>query len=202
MDPLRHAALSARRRGGEPADYLALHSFFDTTKELCSDNRHRLLHNAWGIRRVVLPIFGPTLAGDVSTKEVCEHDHVLADFSGRYLPTLGDFAAAIEPERGEEARFEEISSPYDADERELLRSPWAVTGLAASLLATHNTWFLSEILPRIFPRRARPAFPRGVAPGEIFARMRFELWMDNGAEPPPSAPLRVHEGTHVEVHHS
>jgi hypothetical protein len=205
MDPIRHATLSARRRGGEPADFLALHSFFDTTKELCSDNRHRLLHNAWGIRRVVLPIFGATLAtsaGPIATKDVCEHDHVLADFSGRYLPTLGDFAAAIAPERGEEARFAEISAPYDDDERELLRSPYAVTGLTASLLVTHNTWFLSEILPRILPRRARPAFPRGVAPAEIFARMRFELWMDNGAEPPPSAPTCVYEGTHVEIHHS
>ena len=77
-----------------------------------------------------------------------------------------------------------------------------MTGLVASLLVTHNTWFLSEILPRIFPRRARPAFARGVAPGELFARMRFELWMDNGAAPPPSAPTRVYEGTHVEIRHS
>ena len=205
MDPIRHATLSARRRGGTPDDYLALHAFFDVTKELCSDNRHRLLHNTWAIRRVVIPIFGatlPTSAGSVPTKDACEHDHVLADFSGRYLPTLADFASAIEPEPNEATRFAEISAPYESDERELLRSPYAVTGRVESLLVTHNTWFLSEILPRIFPRRTRPAFARGVAPSELFARMRFELWMDNGVAAPPSAPTRIYEADHVEIRDS
>ena len=102
MDPYRHAGLSARRRGGVLEDYYALHAFFDTTKELCSDNRHRLLHNLWGIRRVVIPLFGAQLTTSdghsVATKDVCEVDHVLADFSGKYLPTLSDFTSAISPD--------------------------------------------------------------------------------------------------------
>jgi hypothetical protein len=198
MDPLRHAQLSSQRRGGDPEDYLPLHSFFDTTKELCSDNRHRLLHNAWGIRRVVLPIFGTELSVrgsgqlTVMTKEVCEFDHVLADFSGRYIPTLRDFARAIENEPGEEVRLEEVRAPYIGNDEviRLLLSPYAVTGLVSALLVTHNTWFLSEVLPRIFGR-CGPALVKGVAPGELFDRMRFELWMDNGAVAPPSAPKRI-----------
>src|SRR4051812_36474771 len=131
MDPHRHSSLSARRRGGAPDDYYALHAFFDTTKELCSDNRHRLLHNLWGIRRVVIPLFGAELrtsdGGSVQTKDVCEADHVLADFSGKYLPTLSDFTSAISPEAGEERRFEEIQRPYrsDAAAMQLLLSPYA-----------------------------------------------------------------------------
>src|SRR5690349_11038131 len=116
MDPHRHANLSARRRGGTPDDYYALHAFFDTTEELCSDNRHRLLHNLWGIRRVVIPLFGTQLTTHdgvrIATKDVCEVDHVLADFSGKYLPTLSDFVGAIAAEPDEEARFEEIRRPF------------------------------------------------------------------------------------------
>lgn len=213
MDPLRHANLSARRRGGAPEDYYALHAFFDTTKELCSDNRHRLLHNLWGIRRVVIPLFGTALTtsagASVATKDVCEIDHVVADFSGKYLPTLSDFVGAIAPLPGEEARFEEVRAPYRGNDAamKLLLSPYAVTGQVQSLLLTHNTWFLSELLPRLSAGGPSVGLPRGVPPAELFARMRFELWMDNGAVAPPSAPTRIHHATklgeeHADIHHS
>ncbi len=199
MDPLRHARLSANRRGGEAEDYLALHAFFDTTKELCSDNRHRLLHNLWGIRRVVIPLFGAEIgitggAGGarVATKDVCEADHVLADFSGKYLPTLADFTGAIAPIDGELARFVEIQRAYADDAvLQLLRSPYAVTGHVQSLLVTHNTWFLSEVLPRLHPTTRAIGMPDGVPPAELFQRMSFELWMDNGTVAPPSAPTTI-----------
>ena len=200
VDPQRHSNLSAHRRGGAAEDYYALHAFFDTTKELCSDNRHRILHNLWGVRRVVIPLFGTQLSladgTRVATKDVCEADHVLADFAGKYLPTLSDFAGAIAPVAGEEARFEDIQHAYRDDEAamRLLRSPFAVTGLVQSLLITHNTWFLSEVLPRLCTAPRHTGLPRGVPPAELFERMRFELWMDNGAVAPPSAPKRVHQG--------
>jgi len=194
VDPQRHAKLSANRRGGAPEDYYALHAFFDTTKELCSDNRHRVLHNLWGIRRIVIPIFGAEIAtadGTVATKDVCEADHVLADFSGKYLPTLADFSGAIAHVAGEEARFAEIQRAFDDDAvLALLRSPYAVTGHVASLMITHNTWFLSEVLPRVHPA-THAHMPRGIPPAELFQRMSFELWMDNGAVAPPSAPTKI-----------
>lgn len=195
MDPLRHASLSAKRRGGTPEDYYALHAFLDATKELCSDNRHRLLHNPWGIRRVVLPRFGPVLthAGGarVLVKDLCEQDHVLADFRNRFVPTLGDFARAIAPDPGDERRLRDIRARYHGDDRvvELLLSPWAVTGRVEALLVTHNAWFLGEVLPALFPSVRREVVD-AVRPDELFARMAFELWMDNGAALAPSCPRR------------
>ena len=77
----------------------------------------------------------------------------------------------------------------------LLLSPYAVTGQIQALLVTHNTWFLSEVLPRLCATKILR--PRGVPPVELFARMSFELWMDNGAVAPPSAPKGIRH-----VHHS
>lgn len=48
--PYHHALSSARRFGGVPEDYLAIHSWFDASKELMCDPRHRALrHHAQGI---------------------------------------------------------------------------------------------------------------------------------------------------------
>ncbi len=192
MDPQRHAQLSARRHGGEPRDYLALHSAVDATKELCSDNRHRWLHTLWGIRRVILPMVGPTLTVEgkqVRTKMVLEHDHVLPDFARRFIPTLADFVKAVAPDGDERARFRAIHERYAGDDESmrLLLSPYFVTGEVRALLITHNSWFLGEVLPRI--RRQPPRLtPPGVPPSELFSRMSFRLWMDNGAALPPSSP--------------
>ncbi len=212
MDPQRHATLSAHRRGGAPEDYYALHALFDATKELCSDNRHRLLHNLWGIRRIVIPLFGTELVladgTRVPTKDVCEADHVLADFAGKYLPTLADFARAIAPVADEQPRFDEIQRAYadDAAALTLLRSPYAVTGRVQAQLVTHNTWFLSEVLPRLCPTLRAHGLPRGIPPDELFQRMSFELWMDNGAVAPPSAPARLRDRRRSrdndDLHHS
>lgn len=196
MDPHRHATLSASRHHGDPDAFLPLHQLMDATKELCSDNRHRLLHTIWGIRTVALPLFGPVIAtGDgrtVRTKAVLEFDHVLADFRGRFIPTLGDFVAAIASDGDESARFAEIHAPYVDDDAamRILLSPYFVTGRVRALLVTHNTWFLGAILPRLIRRPPR-LVPPGVRPDELFARMRFEAWMDNGAALPPSAPRRT-----------
>ncbi|MEN0063474.1 MAG: hypothetical protein AAGA48_15085 [Myxococcota bacterium] len=194
MDPHRHATLSASRHGGDPEDYWPLHHLMDATKELCSDNRHRLLHNLWGIRQVVIPLVGPVIeaAGrTVRTKTVLEHDHVQADFGGRFIPTLTDFVDAIAPEGDESKRFVGIQAPYRDDDEamRLLLSPYFVTGRIRALLVTHNTWFLGELLPRLCRRPPR-LVPPGVPPDELFARMKFEAWMDNGATLPKSAPRR------------
>lgn len=45
-----HAISSAKRFGGEPDEYLALHSFMDSSKSAWADQRHRaVLHNSFGI---------------------------------------------------------------------------------------------------------------------------------------------------------
>ena len=164
----------------------------DRTKELCSDNRHRILHTLWGIRRVVMPVFGATLENadgrTVYVKNVCESDHVQADYQTQFIPTLSDFVEAIADDPSDAERFRSVFKSYqhDAEVRELLLSPLSVTGSLKSLLLTHNSWFLCEIVPRVLGREP-PVRDYEIAPAELFARMQFRLWMDNGSDLPPSA---------------
>lgn len=45
-----HAVSSAKRFGGDPDEYLELHSFMDSSKAAWADQRHRaLLHQSFGI---------------------------------------------------------------------------------------------------------------------------------------------------------
>jgi hypothetical protein len=48
--PLHHATSSVRKWGGKEADYLPIHQWFDATKSIMADVRHRALrHHAEGI---------------------------------------------------------------------------------------------------------------------------------------------------------
>ena len=48
--PMRHAQSSAKKFGGRPEDYLAIHMWFDESKAFLADLRHRALrHHAEGI---------------------------------------------------------------------------------------------------------------------------------------------------------
>lgn len=59
--PIEHAKSSARRFGGSPEDYLALHDWFDESKTYVADFRHRALrHHAEGIF-LAQRIFGQTI---------------------------------------------------------------------------------------------------------------------------------------------
>ena len=50
MHPYHHAQSSAKKYGGVPEDYLAIHQWFDATKAMYADFRHRALrHHAEGI---------------------------------------------------------------------------------------------------------------------------------------------------------
>jgi len=50
MHPLHHAQSSAKKHGGIPADYLAIHNWFDETKQYFGDARHRALrHHTAGV---------------------------------------------------------------------------------------------------------------------------------------------------------
>jgi hypothetical protein len=193
MNPIQHARLSARRRGGVPDDYVAVHALIDSTKMLCSDNRHRILHTFWAVQEVVIPVFGHTLHNsdgrEVDIKDLCEKDHLLPDFQHRFIPTLGDFVAAMDdiPTQGLAQRIERFHADVvqDAAMSARLLSPLAATGRLASLLITHNSWFVHTILPMM--GHQRPALMDLMPPSCVFDAMRFELWMDNGTDFPPSA---------------
>lgn len=197
MNAWEHARISVKRRGGVIEDYLAIHDFMDCTKELCSDNRHRILHTMWGIKRVMIPVFGHAFTNSdgrtVNVKDLCEQDHVLPDYRNRFIPTLNDFVQAIEPRSDDLTRMSVFFEAYKHDKAigELLLSPLSHTGQIRSLLITHNSWFVNEILPRIFT--VLPQLQSfSIAPAELFERMQFEMWMDNGQAFPKSAAKIEH----------
>ena len=92
-----HAQSSARRFGGAPDDYLAIHQWFDATKEMWADARHRALrHHSHGIfeceRQFGVTI--PNSAGkDVPVRVIAEQ-HVMEDCGG-IIPTIADWLSAI-----------------------------------------------------------------------------------------------------------
>ncbi|MFD2521774.1 DUF6915 family protein [Emticicia soli] len=192
MNAYIHSEISVRNRGGEIEDYLPIHDFIDSTKELCSDNRHRILHTMWGIKRVIIPIFGQYFKNSdgkvVNVKDLCEQDHVLPDYRFRFIPTLSDFVAAIDSDVKDLETINQFYNDYkhDTELSELLLSPLNNTGQIKSLLITHNSWFINEIIPKIFQRKIQlKSF--SISPSTLFNRMNFELWMDNGADYPSSA---------------
>ena len=59
--PFHHAVSSARRWGGEAQDYQEIHDWFDETKKVMPDQRHRALrHHAEGIF-LCEQVFGTTI---------------------------------------------------------------------------------------------------------------------------------------------
>lgn len=171
----------------------------DSTKELCSDNRHRILHNLWGIRRVLIPIFGPTLINSdgktVNIKDLCEQDHILPDYSNRFIPTLSDFACEIEDLTEQETQLiNELHKKFSFSpkETELLLSPLTIHGSVNALLITHNSWFINHIMPKIF--RTRPCITEfAISPDLLFQKMKFSDWMNGGMNSTPQSCNKIED---------
>jgi hypothetical protein len=97
--PYHHALSSVRRFGGAVEDYHALHSWFDESKMLVADFRHRALrHHAEGIF-MAERLFGTTLMNAdrriIPVRWIAEQ-HVREDL-GR-IPSFADWVRAIRPE--------------------------------------------------------------------------------------------------------
>lgn len=100
MKPHIHAESSAKKFGGKPDDYLAIHTFLDESKGAIADHRHRAMtHNTWFIMTVLPRVFGDTIKNSkgkkVSVREIGEQ-HVLEDFRGKFIPSAQDFLQAME----------------------------------------------------------------------------------------------------------
>lgn len=100
--PYIHAESSARKWGGKPEDYLAIHNFMDSSKAAFPDNRHRVLtHNSWfiGPDGPLERAFGPTILNSdgrqVSVRDIGEQ-HVLEDYGNKFIPSPQDFIEAME----------------------------------------------------------------------------------------------------------
>jgi hypothetical protein len=111
MHPLHHAESSARRHGGRPEDYVALHAWFDASKAHLADFRHRALrHHSAGIFEAEAHFGVAVLNSDgraIPTRILGEQ-HVKEDCAGR-VPSVADWLLAI--------RFEQWMSQPGRDTR-------------------------------------------------------------------------------------
>lgn len=97
--PYYHAQSSAKLFGGAAEDYLAIHNWFDATKESFADFRHRALrHHAEGIFECER-VFGVTITNSqgkhIPVRYIGEQ-HVIED-CGR-IPSVSDWLSKIPPE--------------------------------------------------------------------------------------------------------
>jgi hypothetical protein len=97
--PYHHALSSARRWGGVAEDYLAIHRWFDESKKLMADFRHRALrHHSEGIF-MAEQIFGVTLTistGRIVPVRFIGEQHVKEDCG--WIPSAADWLKAIRAE--------------------------------------------------------------------------------------------------------
>lgn len=98
--PYHHALSSVRKWGGCPEDYLPIHNWFDSSKVLLADLRHRALrHHAQGIFQCEHE-FGVVITnsdGRAVPVRLIAEQHVREDL-GR-IPNFADWVRAIRPER-------------------------------------------------------------------------------------------------------
>ena len=97
--PYHHALSSVRLWGGTVEHYLHLHAWFDESKSIIADFRHRALrHHAEGIF-MLERIFGTTLelpGGRIIPVRWVGEQHVREDL-GR-IPSYADWVRAVRPE--------------------------------------------------------------------------------------------------------
>lgn len=98
--PNIHAQSSARKWGGRPEDYIAIHDWFDATKETFADFRHRALrHHSQGVFEAER-VFGHAITNSdgrqVPVRYIAEL-HVKEDCGG-IIPTVADWFRNIRRE--------------------------------------------------------------------------------------------------------
>ena len=97
--PIEHARSSAKKFGGNPEDYLAIHRWFDESKAFFPDFRHRALrHHTEGIF-LAERNFGVNILnlGHAVPVRYLGEQHVKEDL-GR-IPTAQDWLSEIRPQR-------------------------------------------------------------------------------------------------------
>ena len=98
-DAYHHAVSSVKKWGGVPDDYIAIHDWFDGSKEIICDFRHRALrHHAEGISLCV-QLFGRTITtshGRVLPVRWVGEQHIREDFG--HIPSFVDWCRAIKPQ--------------------------------------------------------------------------------------------------------
>lgn len=94
-----HALSSVRKWGGKPADYIELHQWFDQSKAIFADPRHRALrHHAEGIF-MLETLFGTTIInadGRTVPVRLIGEQHVIEDLG--FIPSFADWGRLIAPQ--------------------------------------------------------------------------------------------------------
>lgn len=97
--PYYHSLSSVKKHGGCVEDYLPIHNWFDESKSILADYRHRAMrHHAEGIF-MCEKIFGVTITnsnGKVIPVRIIGEQHVREDLG--HIPSFADWARAIHPE--------------------------------------------------------------------------------------------------------
>ena len=91
--PHHHALSSSKKFGGLPAEFLAIHDWFDQTKAHLPDVRHRaILHSSFGIF-LCEQVFGSAITlstGRQVPVRLIAEQHVMEDMGG-VIPTVQDW---------------------------------------------------------------------------------------------------------------
>lgn len=113
--PYHHALSSVKKWGGTVEDYLEIHSWYDQSKEIIADFRHRALrHHSSGVWQSEA-IFGPTITlstGRIIPTRWVGEQHVREDLG--FIPSFADWVRAIRPEpwMGRTEKIEALVDPH------------------------------------------------------------------------------------------
>ncbi len=113
--PYHHALSSVKKWGGTVEDYLEIHAWYDQSKEIIADFRHRAMrHHRAGIWQSEA-IFGPTITlatGRIIPTRWVGEQHVKEDLG--FIPSFTDWVKAIRPEpwMGRTTRIEALVDPH------------------------------------------------------------------------------------------
>lgn len=199
MKPLQHAQISQKTHGGCWQDYIAVHSFLDSSKAACAHFKHRfLLHHTEGIELGV-KIFSEKVVNSenktIETRRLLT-EHLIEDVGG--IVSVETWARDLLPNENDSfykilakkrALIEEDSIPGEnellaafnlsktdaAAVKKFLHFPLDNSVHPAALLVSHNSFavFLAErIFGHAFARNTK-AQKQLVAVREVFERLIF-----------------------------
>jgi hypothetical protein len=115
--PYHHALSSVKKWGGTVDDYIEIHAWYDQSKEIIADFRHRALrHHASGIGQCEA-IFGTTITlstGRIIPTRWVGEQHVREDLG--FIPSFADWVKAIRPGpwMGRTEKIEALVDPHAA----------------------------------------------------------------------------------------
>jgi len=169
--PYYHAVSSARRFGGDAADYLAAHEFMDHTKAHLADCRHRLfLHNTWGVffsEKILGTTFSRLSDHKIMPLRPILEQHIVEDFG--FIPSLKHCLDSLAPEpllNDDDDTFvhsQQSSISFGGAARDYLfihralNAPRDVLADRRSQRVLHNSWGITLLLRLLGDTCKRPS---------------------------------------------